>query len=419
MTLIHSKRTIRYFLLGLLLLLAAGCNNGGGGDSGDSSGIPPTDNSTDTPPVSGASLSGQVADGYLIKAQVFLDRNANRVHDNGEPMSYTADNGSYVLAVEAGEGDLYPVVARAEAGVTIDADDGLYIEESYVLESPPGHWEFVSPLTTLVKLELDKNPLISLSQAVLRVRSQVGIADEVSLFENYLISAPGNAILAEELGRTHRAARAIAGLMGQLRSLVVANLGRELSATEEEAVAYLLSDRILSRSAIIEAALNHERNYGDDLDVEGLVSSILAIVENEPMDGEVLADYAERIDQGLDSWDMTPPQILSSSPTQSSVASIATTITVAFDEGLDEAVIEHGGLALTGPNGVVAGSLVYDAAGKKLSFTPDQYLLPHTDYQVVLKADLADAVGNRLGEEKSWSFSTIFDQTPPALPEFF
>ncbi len=79
----------------------------------------------------------------------------------------------------------------------------------------------------------------------------------------------------------------------------------------------------------------------------------------------------------------------------------------------DEAVFD-----LSGPNGSVAESLDYDADHFRLTFTPAQMLLPDSTCQVTVGAQLADALGNPLGRDMAWTFTTIFDQLPPALPDF-
>jgi hypothetical protein len=75
-------------------------------------------------------------------------------------------------------------------------------------------------------------------------------------------------------------------------------------------------------------------------------------------------------------------------------------------------------ILLTGPNGLQPGSLSYDPAAQRLTFTPSQFLLPFSQYQVTVKKELADSLGNSLAQDVSWSFTTIFDLQPPALPDF-
>jgi len=79
------------------------------------------------------SVSGKVADGYLVNASVFLDKNGNYVLDTGEPSATTDADGAYVLNIEPADVGRYPIVVLATKGVTIDKDTNLPVENSYIL----------------------------------------------------------------------------------------------------------------------------------------------------------------------------------------------------------------------------------------------------------------------------------------------
>lgn len=411
-----NKHMIKLYILGILMLSLTACKSGGG--SADTSTTAAS--VTDSVPTSttGTTISGYVADGYLFDAQVFLDRNLNHVYDQGEPMAYSDQGGHYSLEVEAGDGDLYPVVVNVVAGQTVDQDSGLFAEESYVLESPPGHGDFVSPLTTLVNIELDKNPSYSLEQAELKVRTRLGIADQVSLFDNYLDNAGASTAVSQEFKRSHRVAQVVANLMGLLRSDIKDNLGRSMTTAEEELLAYMVSDQIEQHADLIKAAMEYERNYSTTTVVDDLVSSLYSQVAITTLNEDLLELYSQRVSQGFDIWDMSPPQVVSDIPELDENASIQTTISVTFDEALDASRLDGTIFEVIGPNGVVSGTLTYDAEHYQLVFTPEQSLLPYADYEVVIKAALADEIGNKIGEDISWMFVTTFDQIPPTLPEF-
>ncbi len=117
----------------LSLLLLSACGGGGGGDSSATSRAA-DDGSTATL----TTLTGTVADGYLRDARVFLDRNNNRIYDNGEPTAQSTTGGVYTLNVSPGEGELFPVVVQVIAGQTVDEDTGTSVVNSYLLESLPG-----------------------------------------------------------------------------------------------------------------------------------------------------------------------------------------------------------------------------------------------------------------------------------------
>ena len=399
-----------FALLSICLLSA--CGGGGGGDS---SGTTKTADDGGTSVVT--TLTGIVADGYLRDARVFLDRNNNRVYDNGEPTAQSATGGAYSLDVNPGDGDLYPVVVQVVAGQTVDEDTGAPVAHSYLLESLPGHWQFVSPLTTLIKLERDKNPSFSQQQADIAVRSQLGIVDSVSLFSDYISPGGVDAAVAAEYNRTHRTAQTVANLMGSLREGISQNLGG-VDDAEQRLVSYMVGDQILWQAPLIEQAFNNERNSGTVVDVASLTSDIAAAVNLANLDAAAIARYEQRLEQNFDTWDMQPPQVQSQSPPAGDTASIDTVISLSFDEPLDETLLTNGIIELTGPNGLVSGNLDYDSEHIRLTFTPNQFLIPFSNYQVTVRGDLADALGNSLGTDLTWTFTTIFDQTPPPLPDF-
>ena len=408
-----STIVLSLFALLSISLLSA-CGGGGGGDS---SGTSRTADDGGTSAV--ATLTGTVADGYLRDARVFLDRNNNRVYDNGEPTAQSTTGGGYSLNVNPGDGNLYPVVAQVVAGQTIDEDSGAPVVHSYLLESLPGHWQFVSPLTTLVTLERDKNPSFSQQQAEISVRSQLGIADSVSLFADYITFGSVDADLAAEYNRTHRVAQTVANLMGSLRASISRNLGGVINNSEQRLVSYMVSDQILWQLALIEEAFNNERNLGSLVDVVSLTNDISGEINTVSLDIALLALYQQRVEQNFDIWDMLPPQVQSLSPPAGDTASVGTIISLSFDEFLDETLLDDNSIELSGPNGLVSGSLNYDSEYRRLTFTPGQLLIPFSNYQVTVNGQLADILGNSLGENITWTFTTIFDQMPPPLPDFW
>ena len=410
------KRTnalIRGFFPYLAVLMLSACGGSGDGDSvsstraadgGDGSAL--------------TTLSGVVADGYLREARVFLDRNGNYLYDNGEPMASSGPGGAYSMEVSPGEGDLYPVVAEVIAGLTLDEDTGTVVTNGFFLQAPPKRWEFISPLTTLVKQEMDKNPSFTEQQAVVSVRSQLGIADDVSMFRDYLAPGPQTDALLAEYSRTHKAARVVAGLLGILRVEIAANLGGQIDAAEQKLVEYMVSDQILSRAVQIRQAFEAEKNFGTPVDVAVLTATVSTEIEPENLDADLLALYEQRILQGLDTWDMQPPQLLQQSPPADDTASVDVIVSAGFDETLDPTLIAAGIIELYGPHGLVAGHTDFDPEQHLISFTPDQVLLSYSEYQVRVKGQLADSIGNPLGDDVVWSFRTVFDMLPPVLPDF-
>ena len=408
------KRFLKHnIFLFLLLSLLSACGGGGEGDSSVTSRT-----ADDGSSLTGTTLIGTVADGYLSAALVFLDRNQNHVYDNGEPMAQSTAGGVFTLEVNPGEGELYPVVVQVFAGQTVDEDTGVAVTDNYLLESMPGHWGFVSPLTTLVKLECDKNPSFSVQQAELEVRSRLGLADSVSLFTDYIAPGTVDANIAAEYGRAHRAAQVVANIMGSLRTSLAQNLGGQIADTEQLLASFIVSDQILWQAPLIELALESERNQSEEMDVSTLTTAILEGIDVTGLDADLLVRYEQRLEQNFEIWDMQPPQLQSQTPPVDDTASVDAIVSVLFDEPLDETLLTNGIIELAGPNGLVAGNFEYDTELTRLTFTPSQLLVPFSHYQVTVKDVLADTLGNPLGTDITWAFTTIFDQTPPPLPDF-
>src|ERR1017187_595742 len=105
----------------LTVALIAGCGSGGGTSS---------TTSTSTPTSNTTAIAGKVADGYLVGATVFLDKNGNYQMDAGEPFAITDQNGNYSMNIDSADLGKYPIVAMAIKGVTIDKDTGAAVTNS-------------------------------------------------------------------------------------------------------------------------------------------------------------------------------------------------------------------------------------------------------------------------------------------------
>lgn len=139
-------------------------------------------------------VSGKVADGYLVNASVFLDKNANYLLDVGEPFATTDANGAYVLHVELADVGKYPIVAMATKGVTIDKDTNLPIENSYVLSlhkdsvSNMAGNNFISPLTSLLRETMETGIYSTMQQAMDALRTKMGMPVGTDLMSDYIVS---------------------------------------------------------------------------------------------------------------------------------------------------------------------------------------------------------------------------------------
>jgi len=375
-------------IVGLLLIVAA-C--GGSGD--------------DSEPM----LTGQVADGYLSGAIVFLDHNGNKMLDSDEPWAESGAQGRYSMEINRGEGELYPVVAEIIAGRTFDEDTQQYVAESYRLESPAGKWSFVSPLTTLVKNELDKNPSLSRQAAEDLVRAQLGLGNGISLFENYiqLESAGGSS-------SAHHAARIVAGLMGRLQTEIALNVGLVATENQRSAVSLIISDQIMYHSDAIARNVNSGQN---NTVVEEIKSDILKDINTSNLDTKLLDQYVQRMQAPNPVWDMMPPKIIAQTPLADDNAPVDVIVSLTYNEDIAPSSISKGTIKVIGPNGDIPGTTEYIPDLKQLNFITDSYLMAYSLYQVDITG-VADIYGNHLKQTQTFYFSTIFDQMPPDLPDF-
>ena len=157
------------------------------------------------------SVSGKVADGYLVNATVFLDRNGNYQWDAGEPFTTTDLNGAYTLQVDAADLGNYPIVALAIQGVTIDKDTNQTVANSYVLSMPKESVSgtvadnFISPITSQLREMMETGKYPDLQHAGSALAANLGLPPGTDLLANYL--AANNAPM-------QTAAQNIATLMG-------------------------------------------------------------------------------------------------------------------------------------------------------------------------------------------------------------
>jgi len=390
-------------LLPILLILAILQLQGCGGSAGTEAGIPAT-------PESGTLLQGVAADGYLAEAQVFLDINGNKLADTDEPVTTTDNDGSFSLRVSPGQERLYPVVVRTERNRTRDTESG-FVADDYILEAPIGHHGFISPLTTLVKQELDKNTAFSETDAVNLVRSRFGLADDVSFWQDYLVEETG------PWQQTHMTARLLAGLQGRLLAQLQENLGGTLQDDDYLPATRLVSDLLMQQAPVISRSLSGVQPAAA-LTPEQQIEQLLASIDLVGLDRQLLNRYRQLIDKHPATWDATPPAITASSPQANSEVPVTSRIEVAFNEPLDPSSLAADAVTLSRNGVVLPGSLSYNKNLLLVTLTPEQPLAAYAEFNVTVSAAISDQLGNPLGTERNWTFHTLFAQTPPTLPDF-
>ncbi len=170
-------------------------------------------------------LSGAVADGYLINATVFLDKNGNYQFDAGEPNTTTDTNGAYTLNVDPADVGKYPIVAFAIKGIAIDKDTNQSIGSTYVLsiskDSINGTVSnFISPMSSIIRELMESGQYTSVQQAADALINKLGLPAVTDMMGDY-IHANNTAI--------HTAAQNMATLMGNQMGQVIGMNGSTIT----------------------------------------------------------------------------------------------------------------------------------------------------------------------------------------------
>lgn len=167
-----------------------------------------------------ATVAGKVADGYLVNATVFMDKNGNYTLDAGEPSAITDANGGYTLTVDPADVGQYPIVARAIAGTTIDKDTNTPVLHSYLLSLPKESVtgsvssNFVSPMSTQIREMMESGSYATMQDAMAELRTKLGVLPGTNIMADYI---------AGQNGTLHTAAQNMAQLMGEQQGLMFRN----------------------------------------------------------------------------------------------------------------------------------------------------------------------------------------------------
>lgn len=167
-------------------------------------------------------VAGLVADGYLVNASVFLDKNGNYQFDTGEPFTTTDLNGGYKLNLDPADVGTYPIVALVIKGVTIDKDTNQAVANSYILSMPKNSVSgsvrnnFISPLTSQVREIMETGLYTNAQQVMDALRTRMGLMVGTDVMSDYI--AAGNTSM-------HNASQNIATLMGNQMGQVFVTSG--------------------------------------------------------------------------------------------------------------------------------------------------------------------------------------------------
>lgn len=262
-----------------LSVLITGCD---GGSSSSSSTSPAT-----TP---AASVSGVVADGYLFNAKVCSDQNFNNVCDEGEPFDISAADGSYTLTGD--NLDQFPIVVEIIAGETTDSDaPSDPIENDYVLSTPAGMPEFISPLTTMVHQQVQANPSLDVEDAEQVIMGQLGLAnaDGVSLFVNYVEQEEGETPAAADYEQLHDVAQVVATTFGSMQAEIEEALDGE-GAPENDFTLDDVLEVVVQKVVEQLAEIVEQIESGEEFDPSAIAAGI---VDSADLTVETIAEELE------------------------------------------------------------------------------------------------------------------------------
>ncbi|KAF0217116.1 MAG: hypothetical protein FD174_3417 [Geobacteraceae bacterium] len=171
-----------------------------------------------------ATVSGTVADGYLVGAQVFMDKNGNYQWDEGEPKTVSGPHGYYTLSVAPADEGKYPIVVRVMAGSTVDEDDGKPVQSGYVLSAPSGSTGFISPMSSLIREKMAANPGMTTTDAMVQLRNQLNLPAEVNMLGDY-VAGSGVGQHQVHYQTMRETARQMTSLMAEQAPLVMNGAG--------------------------------------------------------------------------------------------------------------------------------------------------------------------------------------------------
>jgi hypothetical protein len=235
-------RNLKKIGLSIAVISALGLGFSGCGSSGGGSNPPPED------PPSGETQTGKVADGYLDKAKVCLDKNTNGKCDSDEPNTLSTD-GSYSLNVDKADKGKYPIIVEVLT-TTKDLDDGNFIANAYTLSAPKDSTGFISPITTLIKNEMDKYPVLTKVDATQRISKKLNLTStDTKLLSDYVANDSDG-----ESKKIHEVGKVVAKLQGALE--VKLTQDTVMTNDNKKASVSLILDNIYKDIATTSAQIN-------------------------------------------------------------------------------------------------------------------------------------------------------------------
>ncbi|MEZ8099191.1 DUF1566 domain-containing protein [Vibrio bivalvicida] len=282
---------------GAISVALIGC---GGGSESDSKLTPSAE------PTASHRLSGVVMDGYLVNANVCLDKNKNSICDSGDgSVVKTNSQGKYELPVE-GSIQGYSILVEAVANLTVDLDNpNQTVTKDFTLKSPATHSDIVSPMTSMIA-SLAQLSGESFDQAARTLAGELNVSEGV-LKSDYVSGT------SSESQQIHMLARGITRVIQSAQDAskdngVTEEFARKGSmnrlATLDLAAMKQRTDKLSHGAQNAEQALDQIAiDYRDELKVDhaDIQGSTVTMVPRAPKNG-VINDSADTFD-----WTMVKP----------------------------------------------------------------------------------------------------------------
>jgi len=216
------------------------------------------------------SVSGNVADGYLVGATVCLDKNNNKKCDTNEPNTKTTINGKYTLNnVTSDDMSKYSIFVEVDESV-IDEDDNQSVSQYYTLTATPGQ-TFISPISTMIR---NYEVLNDVSHAVARtnIEKLLGIKDVSLSVVDYIASD------SPEAESVHNKAKIIANL----KMKILTDLGTLGDSTEANIMDKYINDKIMEKLSDIKIAID-----SNSVEIDTSIQNIMGLIDTSSVSSEL------------------------------------------------------------------------------------------------------------------------------------
>ena len=274
------QRWIKRSLVSAAVAALIGLTACSGGGSDESTGAATT-----------TSLSGIVADGYLLNATVCLDLNLSKTCDSGEPTATSTSGGKYSLDATQAQIDTFPIVAEIIAGTTVDEDNPASpIVKAYTLTAPAGKGVFVSPLTTMVQAQIETTGKTA-EQIENEILASMGQDPTlVSLFDDYIAKKADTsnpAVVQDSYLKLHQIAQVTAITIANNIEIIKAaitsgDVNMDLSITLDSLITIIVQNVIDEL-----AAISSEIDNATSFDANTIATTVDTTVDTNTIEDQV------------------------------------------------------------------------------------------------------------------------------------